>query len=157
MMPTRIRINMIQQDTRQRHQGRAGCVVKHHRFETEGPAPIYRIATLLWLHGYLGTYFEVYDDRSPTGGPGGLAMTGRVRNWARLVNGKPAFVKDADPAPKFTSEERNLVAKAAGTVSDVASIDASADEQPPTEASDPPEPPPYPDRVVSVSTAVVCP
>ncbi len=75
-----IRINLIQQDTRdpdkrKRHQGRASCEVAGRRFETEGPAPIYRMATLLWLHGHGGADFEVWDDRSPFGKPGGLAMT----------------------------------------------------------------------------------
>ncbi len=46
-----IRIDMIQQDTRapdkrRRHQGRASCVVAGRRFETEGPAPVYKLATL---------------------------------------------------------------------------------------------------------------
>ncbi len=95
-----IRVQMIRQDTRHpdrrcRHQGRAWCEVAGRRFEAEGPAPIYKLATLLWLHGHCGEEFEVWDDRSPTGKPGGLAMRGRVRNWARLVKGKPVFDKDA--------------------------------------------------------------
>ncbi len=82
-----IRIDMIRQDTRhpdkrRRHQGRAWCEVADHRFEAKGPAPIYRVVTLLWLHGHGGAGFEVWDDVSPFGGPGGLAMRGRVRNWA---------------------------------------------------------------------------
>ncbi len=55
-----IRINMIQQDTRHpkkrlRHYGRAWCEVDGRRFETEGPAPIYKLATLLWLSGHGGS------------------------------------------------------------------------------------------------------
>ncbi len=50
-----IRIDMICQDTRhpdkrKRHPGRSSCEVAGRRFETLGPAPIYRIVTLLWLH-----------------------------------------------------------------------------------------------------------
>ncbi len=67
---------------RRRHAGRANCQVADRRFETRGPAPIYRLTTLLWLHGHGGAAFKVYDDVSPTGKPGGLAMRGRVRNWA---------------------------------------------------------------------------
>ncbi len=95
-----IRIQMIRSDTRhrdkrRRHQGRAWCEVAGRRFETHGPSPIYRITTLLWLHGHGGLAFEVLADVSPTGKPGGLAMCGKVRNWARLVNGKPTFDKNA--------------------------------------------------------------
>ena len=49
-----IRIDMIFQNTRhpdkrRRHQGRASCDVAGRRFETQGPATIYRMVTLLWL------------------------------------------------------------------------------------------------------------
>ena len=52
-----IRIDLICQDTRhpdkrRRHQGRASCEVAGRRYETEGPASIYKLATLLWLHGH---------------------------------------------------------------------------------------------------------
>ena len=85
-----IRIDMTRQDTRhpdkrRRHQGRASCEVAGRRFEAEGPAPIYKLATLLWLHGHGGGRFEVHDDRSPFGNPGGLAMRGQVRNWASVL------------------------------------------------------------------------
>jgi len=82
-------------DRRRRHQGRASCEVAGGRFEAEGPAPIYKLTTLLWLHGHGGADFEVWDDVSPTGKPGGLAMRGQVRNWARLVKGKPGFNRQA--------------------------------------------------------------
>ena len=54
-----IRIDMICQDTRhpdkrRRHLGRASCEVAGRRFETTGPAPIYRLVNLLWLHGHGG-------------------------------------------------------------------------------------------------------
>jgi len=46
-----IRVQMIRSDTRhpdrrRRHQGRASCEVAGRRFETEGPAPIYKLTTL---------------------------------------------------------------------------------------------------------------
>ena len=77
---------------------------------------MYKIVTLLWLHGHDGEPFEVWDDLSPFGKPGGLAMTGRVRNWARLVKGKPVFNKDTSSEVDFSSHERRLVARAAGRV-----------------------------------------
>ncbi len=116
-----IRIDMVCQDTRhpdkrRRHQGRATCEVAGRRFEATGPAPIYKLTTLLWLHGHGGERFEVHDDMSPFGKPGGLAMRGRVRNWARLVNGKPGFNRQAQSEEDFTPEERTAIAQAAGTV-----------------------------------------
>ena len=83
-----IRIDMTCQDTRHpdkrlRHYGRAWCEVVGRRFETKGPAPIYKLTTLLWLHGHGGADFEVHDDISPTGKSGGLAMTG---NGSRVVS-----------------------------------------------------------------------
>ncbi len=61
---------MIRQDTRhpdrrRRHQGRASCEVAGRRFEAEGPAPIYKLTTLLWLHGHGGAGFEVWDRSTP--------------------------------------------------------------------------------------------
>ncbi len=99
-----IRVQMIRSDMRhpnkrRRHQGRAICEVAGQRFEAEGPAPIYKLVTLLWLHGHGGGSFEVYDDIDPFGRPGGLALTGQVRNWARLVNDKLSFDKDAPSNP----------------------------------------------------------
>ncbi len=119
-----IRIDMIQQDTRahtqrRRHQGRAWCEVAGRRFETKGPAPIYRIATLLWLHGHGSADFEVWDNLSPFGKPGGLAMTGRVRNWARLINGKPRFDRDAPSEADYSPGERELIAGWAGSVAEI--------------------------------------
>lgn len=119
-----IRVNMICQDTRhpdrrRRHPGRAWCEVAGRRFDAKGPAPIYRITTLLWLHGHSGEPFEVHDDFTPFGRPGGLALTGRVRNWARLVNGRPKFGRDALPEPDFTPGERDIAAMAAGRVAEI--------------------------------------
>jgi hypothetical protein len=148
-----IRIDMTCQDTRHpdkrlRHQGQASCDVAGRRFETEGPAPIYRLSTLLWLHGHVGAAFEVYDDVSPTGKPGGLAMTGRVRNWAsfKTPKGMPMFRMKSKPAPDFTPEQRTAVAKAAGVVvsCDVVSQDTPTPGRG-SFPSDGPQPPPEKD------------
>ncbi len=117
-------IDMIRQDTnhldkRRRHHGRASCEVAGRRFEAQGPAPIYKLVTLLWLHGHGGADFEVWDDVSPFGKPGGLAMTGRVRSWAYLVREQPNFTRKAQPDPDFTPDERQVIAQAAGTVIDL--------------------------------------
>ncbi len=87
---------------------------------------MYKIVTLLWLHGHDGEPFEVWDDLSPFGKPGGLAMTGRVRNWARLVKGKPNFTRKSQPDPDFTPDERKAIARAAGTVVDMAGVPAAS-------------------------------
>ncbi len=101
-----IRIDMLRQDTnhpdrRRRQQGRASCEVAGRRFEAQGSAPVYKLATLLWLHGHGGADFEVWDDVSPFGKPGGLAMRGKVRNWARLVKGNSKFDRKALHDPVF--------------------------------------------------------
>ncbi len=118
-----IRVQMIRPDRRhpdrrRRHQGRAWCEAAGRRFEAHGPAPIYKLTTLLCLHGHGGAAFEVHDNVSPTGRPGGLAMRGRARNWARLVKGKPTFGKDAPCETDFSSGERDMVAQAAGRVTE---------------------------------------
>ena len=138
-----IRIQMIRSNTRhpdkrRRHQGRACCEVAGQRFETHGPSPIYRMATLLWLHGHGAVEFEVHDDVSPTGKPGGLAMCGKVRNWARLVNGKPTFDKDALSELDFSPHERGLIARAAGSA---AEIDSPRPDNDRTAAISPPDGP----------------
>ena len=76
-----IRIDVIQQnsnhlDRRKRHPSRASCEIAGRRYETTGPAPIYKLSTLLWLHGHGNAEFEVWDDVSPFDKPGGLAKTG---------------------------------------------------------------------------------
>ncbi len=58
-----IRIDLIQQnsnhpDRRKRHPSRASCEVADRRYETVGPAPVYKIVTLLWLHGHDGELRE---------------------------------------------------------------------------------------------------
>ncbi len=118
------RENSNHPDRKERHPSRASCEVGARRYETVGPAPIYKLTTLLWLHGHGGVTFEVWDDRDPFGKPGGLALRGRVRNWARLVNGKPKFNKDAPSETDFSPHERDLIARAAGRVSDTAEIDS---------------------------------
>ncbi len=119
-----IRIDLTRQDAnhpdrRKRHPSRASCEAGDRRYEATGPAPIYRLVTLLWLHGHGDEHFEVWDDRSPSGKLGGLAMRGQVRNWARLVKDEPIFTKDAPPEADFSPETRNLVARAAGRVTDL--------------------------------------
>ena len=126
-----IRIDLVRQDSnnpdrRKRHPSRAACEVAGRRYETVGPAPIYKIVTLLWLHGHGGEDFEVWDDRDPFGKPGGLAMTGRVRNWALLVKGKLNFTRKAKPDSYFMSDEREVIARAAGTVVDLAEVPAAS-------------------------------
>ncbi len=87
----------------------------------------------------------MWDDLSPFGGTGGLAMTGKVRNWARLVNGKSKFDKDAPSAVDFSSHDRMLVAQAAGRVVDLTETDSARPENgrtAPSRPSDGPERPP---------------
>ena len=91
-----------------------------------GPAPIYKLTTLLWLHGHGGVGFEVWADRNPFGKPGGLALRGRVRNWALLVKGKPNFTRKAKPDSDFMPDEREVIARAAGTVVDMAGVPAAS-------------------------------
>ncbi len=119
-----IRINMIRQDERhpdrgKRHPPRASCEISGRRYEAAGPAPIYKLSTLLWLHGHGGERFEVWDDRDPFGKSGGLALHGRIRNWVYLVRGKPSFTRKARPDLDFTPDVRQLIAQAAGTVVDL--------------------------------------
>ncbi len=82
--------------------------------------------TLLWLCGHGGDKFEVWDDLSPFGNPGGLVMLGRVRNWARLVKGKVTFDRQAAPTTEFAPDEVDLITSAAGRVSDAVGIDSPA-------------------------------
>ncbi len=44
-----------------------------------------------------------------------------MRNWSRLVRGKPVFDKDAPPEVEFLSYERDLIARAAGSVVEIGS------------------------------------
>ncbi len=157
-----IRIDMIRQDTRhpdkrRRHQGRASCEVAGRRFETEGPAPIYKLTTLLWLHGHGGADFEVYDNLDPLGNPGGLALTGRVRNWVRLVNGKPGFNRQAQSEEDFTPEERTAIAQAAGTVTALLESAPPSAAKARTARSHPPDGPEHPQGQDDASAGVVGP
>jgi hypothetical protein len=68
-----IQIDLTQQNSnhparRKRHRARARCEVADRRYETSGPAPVYKLSTLLWLHGNGGERFEVHDDVSPFAG-----------------------------------------------------------------------------------------
>jgi hypothetical protein len=131
--------------------------VAGRRFEATGPAPIYKLVTLLWLHGHGGADFEVWDDRTPFGNPGGLAMRGRVRNWARLVKGKVTFDRQAAPTTEFAPDEVDLITRAAGRVSDAVGIDSPAPgnaRTAPISGRDGPDHPSGPDRASArVSTA----
>ncbi|MEE9250959.1 MAG: hypothetical protein V3U93_07520 [Alphaproteobacteria bacterium] len=155
-----IRVQMIRQDTRHpskrhRHQGRASCEVAGRRFEAEGPAPIYKLATLLWLHGHGGEEFEVWDDRSPFGKPGGLAMRGQVRNWASFETpkGMPMFRMKSKLNPDFTPEQRAAVIKAVGVV---VSCDAGSRETlSPRRATRPSDGPGYPQEKDRAPAALV--
>ncbi len=155
-----IRIDMIRQDMshpnkRRRHQGWASCEVAGQRFEAEGPAPIYKLSTLLWFHGHSGADYDVYDNRSPFGKPGGLALRGRVRNWARLVNGKPKFNQDAPSETDFSPHERDLIARAAGRVSGAAEIDSPRPDNARTARSHPLDGPMYPRERDRACTGVI--
>ncbi len=119
-----IHIDMLRQDTnhpdkRRRHPGRAVYEFDGRRFEAQGPAPIYKLSTLFWLHGHGGEEFEVWDDRDPFGNPGGLALRGQVRNWARLVKEKLSFGRQAETAADFAPDERKVIAQSAGVVTDM--------------------------------------
>ncbi len=94
-------------------------------------------------------------EMSPTGKPGGLAMRGKVRNWARLVRGKVNFDRQAKPATEFTPKEVELIARAAGRIFDAAGIDspAAGNARPaPISVRDSPE---YPQKEDGASTRVV--
>ncbi len=136
-----IRGNTCDPDRRKRHPSRASCEAGGRRYEAAGPAPIYRLVTLLWLHGHGGEDFEVWDDLDPFGKPGGLALRGWVRNWARLVKGKPTFSKDAPSETEFSSGERDMVARAAGRVTE---IDSPRPENARTAATHPSDGSEYP-------------
>ncbi len=116
---------VIHAPSREAETRRATCEVTVRRFGAQGSAPIYKLVTLLRLHGHGGEAFEVWDDLSPFGKPGGLAMTGRVRSWASFEtpNGKPIFKMQSQPDPDFTPKQRATVAKAAGVV---VSMDANS-------------------------------
>ena len=155
-----IHIDLVQQDTRHpnkrhRHQGRATCEVAGRRFETTGPAPIYRIVTLLWFYGHGSERFEVWDDVSPFGRSGGLAMTGRVRNWARLVKAKISFDRKAEPEPEFTEEQRVAVGKAAGMVTDLGQKAQAGGGERAVGATRPSDGPEYPPMEGEASTRVL--
>ena len=96
----------------------ATCQIGGRRFEAKGMPAIYRLVTLLWLHGHGGEAFEVWDDQSPFGNPGGRAMHGRVQNWAsfKTPKGAPMFRMRSKPDPDFTPEQRAVAVAAAGTV-----------------------------------------
>ena len=66
-----IRIDLTRQninhpDYKKRHPSRASCEIGGQCYETTGPGLIYKLATLLWLHGHGGEHYEVWDDRHMT-------------------------------------------------------------------------------------------
>ena len=152
-----IKIDETRQDThhldpRRRHFGRASADLGGKRFETTGPAPIYKLVTLLWLHGHGGADFEVWDDLSPFGKPGGLAMRGRVQNWSRLVKGKPNFTRKARSDPDFTPDERQVIAQAAGKVVDLDEIRPASGLSGAVCATSPSDGPEHPQKEDGAST-----
>ena len=149
------RENSNHPDRKERHPSRESCEVGARRYETVGPASIYKLTTLLWLHGHGGVAFEVWDDRDPFGKPGGLALRGRVRNRARLVNGKPKFNKDAPSETDFSPHERDLIARAAGRVSGAAEIDSPRPDNARTARSHPLDGPRYPRERDRACTGVI--
>ena len=77
---------------------------------------------------------------SPTGKPGGLAMRGKVRNWAYLVRGKPSFTRKMQPDPDSTGSRFGKAGSTTGAVA--GSLIAPAPEAAPPTAR--PEPAPAP-------------
>ncbi len=108
-----------------------------------------------FLRAVPGQEREVWDDVSPTGKPGGLAIRGRVRNWARLVKGKPVFGKDALSEMDCSQHERKLVARAAGRVVDLAEMDSPRPENARTDATRPSDGPEYPQQQDRTSTRLI--
>ncbi len=103
---------------------------------------------------WVGAAFEVWDDVSPFGKPGGLAMTGRVRSWASFETprGMPMFRMKSKPDPDLTLEQRAAVAKAAGVV---VSWDADSRETlSPGCTASPSDGPEYPQKEDGASTRV---
>ncbi len=154
-----IRIDMLRQDTnhpdtRRRHPGRAVCELDGRRFEAQGAASIYKLSTLFWLHGHGGEEFEVWDDRDPFGKPGGLALRGQVRNWVRIVKGKPVFNKDASSEMDFSPHERTMVEQAAGRVARLTKTDSARPENAHTARSRPPDGPEHPPGLERPSAGV---
>ncbi len=110
--------------------------------------------TLLWLQGHGGEDFEVWDDRDPFGKPGGLALRGRARNWARIVKGKPTFNKDASSEVDFSPHDRKMVEQAAGRVARLTGTDSARPENAHTARSRPRDGPDSPPAIDGHSTGV---
>ncbi len=70
-------------------------------------------------------------------------MRGKVRNWSRLVSGKPVFDKDASFEVDFLSYERDLIGRAAGSAVEIAS---ARPENAGTAATHPSDGPEYPQK-----------
>ncbi len=91
-----------------------------------------------------GQRYEVWDDRDPFGRPGGLALTGQARNWARLDKGKLSFGRQAETAADFAPDERKVIAQSAGVVTDLMGRAPPAVGEARTARSHPPDGPEYP-------------
>ena len=81
-------IKLSRGDSRTKKPYGVTCVVNGRPYLTTGSCyggdgVLYRLLTLLAYEGHEGRPFQVWDDRSPLDGPGGLAMTGRVRSYLR--------------------------------------------------------------------------
>ncbi len=79
-------------------------------------------------------------------------MRGKVRNWARLVKGKPVFDRDAPSEVDFSSYERDLIARAAGSAIEIGSARPENAGTAETRPSDGPE---YPQEEDEAATGVV--
>ncbi len=66
-------------------------------------------------------------------------MRGKVRNWARLVKGNPAFVRDAPAEMVFSPDERDLIARAAGSAAKIGSAQPENARTAATRPSDGPD------------------
>ncbi len=155
-----IQINLTRQninhpDHRKRHPSWASCEVGGWRYDTTGPGLIYKLSTLLWLHGHGGEHYEVWDDRDPFGNLGGLALRGPVRNWARLGKGKLSFERRAAPTADFAPDERKAIAQSAGVVTDLVGGVPPAVGEADTGRSHPLDGPDYPQGQDRPSTGVV--
>jgi hypothetical protein len=82
-------------------------------------------------------------------------MRGRVQNWARLVKGKPNFTRKSQPDPDFTTDERQVIAQAAGTVVDLDEIRPASGLSGAVCATSPSDGPEHPQKEDGASARVV--
>ena len=84
-----------------------------------------------------------------------LQVPGVERHAARLVKGKPAFDKDAPSEADFSSGERDMSARAAGRVADLAETDSPRPDNGRTAAISPLDRPNYPQERDRACTGVI--